>query len=250
MSDKINCNIVRDLIPSYVDDICSDESRELVEKHIKECEECRKMVASMKEDLEPAAVKKNSVSANTSIDEQKVMQAVNKKLNNDIKKKTLVYKVICLLIVVIIIILMLPLKTIPANAIELDYKTYKTSDFFEMEDDEEKSYNKISNAVLLYSDGVDTENISMYKFTASEEMDFYPLYADAKWVSEHEYITITRIKSKYPVEKYNYTITQDNDKNIINLNKVTTKIITGESAGDNVVCFIVPASVDGSRISY
>lgn len=42
--EKMKCDIVQDLIPSYVDEICSDATRECVEEHIKDCEECRQMV--------------------------------------------------------------------------------------------------------------------------------------------------------------------------------------------------------------
>lgn len=38
---KIDCGIVQDLIPSYVDGLCSESSKQCVEEHIKECEECR-----------------------------------------------------------------------------------------------------------------------------------------------------------------------------------------------------------------
>lgn len=40
---KISCEIIRDLIPLYEDEVCSEKSREAVEKHLKGCEECRKM---------------------------------------------------------------------------------------------------------------------------------------------------------------------------------------------------------------
>lgn len=38
---EINCNIIRDLLPSYVDDICSEDSRHLIEEHLESCEQCR-----------------------------------------------------------------------------------------------------------------------------------------------------------------------------------------------------------------
>lgn len=38
---KIDCGIVQDLIPSYVDGLCSESSRQCVEEHTKDCEECR-----------------------------------------------------------------------------------------------------------------------------------------------------------------------------------------------------------------
>lgn len=38
---KIDCGIVQDLIPSYVDGLCSESSKLCVEEHTKECEECK-----------------------------------------------------------------------------------------------------------------------------------------------------------------------------------------------------------------
>ena len=38
---KTSCNVIKDLLPLYHDGVCSRESRELVEEHLKECEECR-----------------------------------------------------------------------------------------------------------------------------------------------------------------------------------------------------------------
>lgn len=39
------CEVIQDLIPSYVDEICSDRSREVVEEHMLTCAECKKLVA-------------------------------------------------------------------------------------------------------------------------------------------------------------------------------------------------------------
>lgn len=41
---KIDCEIVQDLIPSYLEELCSDASRRCVEEHIAECEECRSLL--------------------------------------------------------------------------------------------------------------------------------------------------------------------------------------------------------------
>ena len=38
----ISCDVIRDLIPLYIDDICSEQSKRLIEDHIDECENCRK----------------------------------------------------------------------------------------------------------------------------------------------------------------------------------------------------------------
>lgn len=44
---KIKCEVINDLLPLYVDDVLSKESRELVEEHICECESCKKTLENM-----------------------------------------------------------------------------------------------------------------------------------------------------------------------------------------------------------
>ena len=43
MSGKITCDVIRDLMILCEDDVCSEDSRRLIEEHISECEECRKI---------------------------------------------------------------------------------------------------------------------------------------------------------------------------------------------------------------
>lgn len=46
------CEIVRDLLPSYIDKICSKESREFVEEHLDSCDRCRNILDNMKTDVD------------------------------------------------------------------------------------------------------------------------------------------------------------------------------------------------------
>ena len=43
----MNCNIIRDLLPSYIDGICSEETVAEVEKHIFNCADCKKIMRTM-----------------------------------------------------------------------------------------------------------------------------------------------------------------------------------------------------------
>lgn len=49
MKNDLSCEIVQDLLPLYVDDVVSDETRKAVEKHLQDCEACQKEVADMRE---------------------------------------------------------------------------------------------------------------------------------------------------------------------------------------------------------
>ena len=46
-----DCDIVNDLIPSYVDGICSDATKEYVEGHTQKCESCRQMLETYKDNV-------------------------------------------------------------------------------------------------------------------------------------------------------------------------------------------------------
>ena len=48
MSKNLSCEIIRDLFPSYVDNVLSDASIQAVEEHIRECEACAKILADMR----------------------------------------------------------------------------------------------------------------------------------------------------------------------------------------------------------
>ncbi len=44
---KLDCDVIRDLLPLYAEDIASDSSRKLVDAHLEECGECRKTYEEM-----------------------------------------------------------------------------------------------------------------------------------------------------------------------------------------------------------
>lgn len=47
----MKCKIIYDLLPVYIDDVCSDETKELVEQHLSTCPDCRKEYEKMKAEL-------------------------------------------------------------------------------------------------------------------------------------------------------------------------------------------------------
>lgn len=49
---KLNCNVVKDLLPLYHDGVCSQESQALVEEHLKGCEDCRAELRSLRGEIE------------------------------------------------------------------------------------------------------------------------------------------------------------------------------------------------------
>lgn len=46
---KLECDVIRDLLPSYVDGICSEASRRHIEEHIAECGECDRLMRQLRD---------------------------------------------------------------------------------------------------------------------------------------------------------------------------------------------------------
>ena len=66
---KINCNVIQDILPLYIEDAVSEDTKELVEEHLQNCEICQRVYHETKADLENdmkiyAQTKENSNEAN------------------------------------------------------------------------------------------------------------------------------------------------------------------------------------------
>ena len=53
---KCRCGIIKDLLPLYVDHVCSDESKELIDQHLLECGNCKSYLNSLRESQAVEAV--------------------------------------------------------------------------------------------------------------------------------------------------------------------------------------------------
>ncbi len=48
---KFSCNTIKDILPLYVDEVVSDDTRNIVSEHLEHCENCRKKYESMKSEV-------------------------------------------------------------------------------------------------------------------------------------------------------------------------------------------------------
>ena len=54
MMDRIDCEVVQDLFPSYIDGLTCQRTNEVIEEHIAGCEKCRQVLSSMRGSSEVA----------------------------------------------------------------------------------------------------------------------------------------------------------------------------------------------------
>ncbi len=86
---KKECEIVQDLLFSYYDGILSNSSKELVEEHLKTCENCKKALANVENDK----LEKNEK------EEIDYLKKVHKKMNRKTKIIIVISSILLLLVI-------------------------------------------------------------------------------------------------------------------------------------------------------
>ena len=96
---KIPCEIIRDLLPLYKDDICSEKSRNAIEEHIKECESCRTYLKKMEGEI-PVETDKIEGTDEEWKEFREFSEKVSRKLNGRIVMACGVVFLICMMLTV------------------------------------------------------------------------------------------------------------------------------------------------------
>ena len=89
-NNEIPCGVIVDLMPLYNEELCSEESRQLVEEHLQTCGECRELYGKL-------AIP--TVEKHTQPSEAETFKKVNKKLKRS-KITKIMSVVLCILLVV------------------------------------------------------------------------------------------------------------------------------------------------------
>lgn len=98
---KIPCEIIRDMLPLYQDDICSEKSRNAIEEHIKECESCRTYLKKMEGEI-PVETDKIEGTDEELKGFREFSEKVSRKLNRRIVMACGVVFLICMMLTVVL----------------------------------------------------------------------------------------------------------------------------------------------------
>lgn len=100
---KLSCNIVRDLLPLYVDGVLEKESIEEIKEHLQTCAECRELFETMKSDVIPTAKEAPTIQI--------------PELKNLLKRIKMQNLIIAGIVIVILVLFFAPLWKIPTEEV-------------------------------------------------------------------------------------------------------------------------------------
>ena len=80
MKEK-ECAIVQDLLVLYEDNVLQEESRQMVEEHIRGCEECMKIYENGRKDLKVSDIQKESSEEEQTDQAARIMKKFKKRMS-------------------------------------------------------------------------------------------------------------------------------------------------------------------------
>lgn len=121
---NIPCNIIEDLLPLYVDGVCSDETIELIESHIESCENCKQKLELMKTNLPKVNIEKN-------IEDSKMLNKLSdtwiRKTRVDIKASVITVVFYIFMIGVLFLLMWLEEKSSRTYMFEYQFSAFLTN---------------------------------------------------------------------------------------------------------------------------
>lgn len=158
---KYSCGIIRDLIPLYCDKICSEDTVEAVEEHMRECQQCSQYYARMSQ----TELEQNPIDLEK-YDQQQV--ASMKKVKKKMKMRNRIFCVIGVLIGVVLVLISSRLMIYMGAIGVLTWDTMSAK--VEVHEDIERYQDYIGvNAIAPYTSW--GEDQSIFPDAITEEMD-------------------------------------------------------------------------------
>lgn len=236
------CYLIRDLLPSYIDELTGEETNKEIENHLNECPDCKKAYESMKSDI-PG---EKEAESSEEYDEKLI-----KKIGLNVKRKNDRSKVVSIVAIVSLILLfvLLNLPIVPVSQKNIYAKITKPS---LMLDSAGRKYNNVEeNSVLLYEDEDDFDEVYFHKVIfkdSSLENDGIIYYATDNvdlW-----YFSVVEIDSKKPIRAYKTKIQNYEGENVLTVYGVRTSVLGSIFSRKDTVSKITLTDTNGIEGVY
>ena len=209
---KYSCGIIKDLLPLYIDDAASGESRDAVAKHLLECGECRQYFEAIKADASFADGKKNKTDAEIAGELKRIKKRFNR------KKKIVIVSFIAAaaaLFLLFQILFCIPLKTVDISDVAVTASVYRLDELEKSDQDE--------NGVKISLGEEDTSDLVALKIPEIGEVN---LSEDV--IEKNGFATVISWKSPYFLREIKYD-SEKNGKDTLYVTAFKTTVLNNKS---------------------
>jgi hypothetical protein len=178
---KSSCETIKDLLPLYYDNVCSEESRILVEEHIKECSSCKKQLKDISTEMRKPLNK---------ADEEKPIKIMKKVIKKGRVLAFIAGSIVAVMAISAVAVYLMRISD--NNSFESDFRYY-----LEDSDAEEREIGALRPG-RYYMNG-NTDSLYYEVFTDGTMQ----LFGDLSNLPERD--IFTRLERERDFERFNYT---------------------------------------------
>ncbi len=145
---KENCSLIKDLLPLYIDDLCSKESTEIIKNHLGNCSECKKEYEQLTNQPEIKVVNDNST---------ELIKGVGNMFKKD--KKKAIIKTVSIFLVVLVLLGVFAFLKVPLMLYKIEF--------------DKGSYSGVTDTCQVWESGDKTRS--------NYSNEYFDLYIDANF---------------------------------------------------------------------
>lgn len=227
---KYPCGMIKDLLPLYIDEVCTGESREAIESHLAECAGCRTCYETMKGtggmeegncapgDLEMASSLKN----------------VKKRLNRKVAR--IVLAVVAAAVTCLAgyhLLFNVPMKNVPLEAVTVSANVYPVEELADYQGTQELDP---ETAVIYAGENDDSELITVRIPEIGNEI----IAISADLADKYEFISVVTFQSDYFLR----TILREVKGDTMYITAIRTTYLNNKTTFQNNICTMEFSEID------
>ncbi len=246
MRIDLPCEIVKDLLPNYVDGLTSDSSTESVEQHLKQCKDCREHYETMKKNYHHPAERLDEPSAET-MREKSLFQRINRKLNRKVRWVAGTGIAGVLLVAVLFYGLFnVAVKEVPVEDVTVSAHVYDMADMTEWEQPRVIAYDDIESARNIASYiSKGEENIGKVYYLSIPDSPQISFTVTEEVMEDCPYVTFIEYSSPYYLRAIDSEYKNVNDERILYITGFRTTMLNNKTEEwDNRIATLDFSKVD------
>lgn len=235
MKYDLPCEIVQDLLPSYIDGLVSDCSTESVEAHLKQCSVCGERYETMKKEYRNPAVRNIEFTADHE-QEKTLFRTIQKRVNKNVRKTACAGIAGVLLVAVMFYVLFdLPLKQVSIEDVQISAHVYDMTQMQNVQPDEMiVGEYPAEDMTVVISKGEEIEENELITITIPDNQEVVYRVTDAV-LSDCPYVTSIEYHSLYHLRDMNWEYKNIGDQRILYITDIRTTLLNNKSDGWNTV---------------
>ena len=142
---EMECDVIQDLLPSYVDKIASKATNRIVEEHLRHCNKCTKTLEDMNKKIDTVLFNQNE-----QIDYLKGFKK---------EKKIAIIKTICICIIIILVLFLFFQEIVPKFNLDFEYDATNGKEIYITPIGKFTYFDKPSRTFFYFNINNDTERV-------------------------------------------------------------------------------------------